>query len=114
MSKFSYKVQDIFGNEDVVFMDKKKKKPDLFSNYEGFLDKFEDKKTTDDCYTPKEVMDIIINYVNEKYPLIGKKIRPFYPGGTLKALFMMANRSLLIIRHFLLFQKFASTTFREI
>ena len=31
MSKFSYKVQDIFGNEDVVFMDKKKKKDPAFS-----------------------------------------------------------------------------------
>ena len=77
-----YKVLDLFGNEETVIITKKKEKPNLFSDYDAFLDKFEAKKTTDDCYTPKEVMDIVINYVNEKYPLAGKKIiRPFFPGG---------------------------------
>jgi hypothetical protein len=77
-----YKVLDLFGNEETVFIQKKRRKPNLFNDYDAFLDKFEPKKTTDDCYTPKEVMDIVLNYVNEKYPLAGKKIvRPFYPGG---------------------------------
>ena len=77
-----YKVLDLFGNEETVIITKKKEKPNLFSDYDAFLDKFEAKKTTDDCYTPKDVMDIVINYVNEKYPLAGKKIiRPFFPGG---------------------------------
>jgi hypothetical protein len=77
-----YKVLDLFGNEQTVIITKKKEKPNLFSDYDAFLDKLEVKKTTDDCYTPKEVMDIVINYVNEKYPLTGKKIiRPFFPGG---------------------------------
>jgi len=77
-----YKVVDLFGNEQTVIITKKKEKPNLFSDYDAFLDKFEVKKTTDDCYTPKEVMDIVINYVNEKYPLAGKKIiRPFFPCG---------------------------------
>ena len=77
-----YKVLDLFGNEETVIITKKKEKPNLFSDYDAFLDKFEAKKTTDYCYTPKEVMDIVINYVNEKYPLAGKKIiRPFFPGG---------------------------------
>ena len=77
-----YKVLDLFGNEQTVIITKKKEKPNLFSDYDAFLEKFEAKKTTDDCYTPKEVMDIVINYVNEKYPLAGKKIiRPFFPGG---------------------------------
>jgi len=77
-----YKVLDLFGNEQTVIITKKKEKPNLFSDYDAFLDKFETKKTTDDCYTPKEVMDIVINYVNEKYPLADKKIiRPFFPGG---------------------------------
>ena len=77
-----YKVLDLFGNEETVIITKKKEKPNLFSDYDAFLDKFEVKKTTDDCFTPKEVMDIVINYVNEKYPLAGKKIiRPFFPGG---------------------------------
>ena len=77
-----YKVCDLFGNEQTVFIKNKSSKPNLFSDYDAFLAKFEPKKTTDDCYTPKEVMDIVINYVNEKYPLAGKKIvRPFYLGG---------------------------------
>lgn len=78
----SYKVVDLFGNEQVVLADKKKRKPNLFGDYDAFVEKFEAKKTTDDCYTPKEVMDVVINYVNENYPLHGKKIiRPFFPGG---------------------------------
>ncbi len=82
-----YKVLDLFGNEQTVIITKKKAKPNLFSDYDAFLDKFEAKKTTDDCYTPKEVMDIIINYVNERYPLKGKKIiRPFFPGGDFESI----------------------------
>lgn len=82
-----YKVLDLFGNEQTVIITKKKEKPNLFSDYDAFLDKFEVKKTTDDCYTPKEVMDIVINYVNEKYPLAGKKIiRPFFPGGDFESI----------------------------
>ena len=78
----SYKVLDLFGNEETVIITKKKNKPNLFSDYDAFVDKFEPKLTTDDCYTPPEIMDIIVNYVNEKYPLTGKKIiRPFFPGG---------------------------------
>ena len=82
-----YKVLDLFGNEQTVIITKKKEKPNLFSDYDAFLDKFEVKKTTDDCYTPKEVMDIIINYVNDKYPLQGKQIiRPFFPGGDFESI----------------------------
>ena len=29
---------------------------DKFEDYEGFVDKFKPKKTTDDCYTPPESM----------------------------------------------------------
>lgn len=82
-----YKTVDLLGDEQVVIITKKKEKPDLFSDYDGFLQKLEVKKTTDDCYTPKEVMDIIINYVNDKYPLKDKKIiRPFFPGGDFESI----------------------------
>ena len=65
-----YKTVDLFGNEQIQLIEKKRtSNKTLFTDYEGFVDKFEHKKTTDDCYTPKEVMDIIINYVNDKYPL---------------------------------------------
>jgi hypothetical protein len=82
-----YKTVDLLGDEQVVIITKKKEKPDLFGDYDGFLQKLEVKKTTDDCYTPKEVMDIIINYVNDKYPLKGKKIiRPFFPDGDFESI----------------------------
>ena len=50
--------------------------------YNEFLDKFEAKKTTDDCYTPDIVYDAIADWVSKEY---GKDreafVRPFYPGG---------------------------------
>ncbi len=30
-----------------------------FEDYEGFVEKFKPKKTTDDCYTPPEVMEVV-------------------------------------------------------
>lgn len=32
-------------------------------SYEEFVEKFKPKKTTDDCYTPIEIYNIIKNYV---------------------------------------------------
>jgi hypothetical protein len=82
-----HKVWDLFGDKQTVVISKKRKKPNLFGNYDAFLDKFQDKKTTDDCYTPNEVMSLIIDYVNQKYPLNGKKIiRPFFPGGDFESI----------------------------
>ena len=37
--------------------------------YEEFLDKFEAKKTTDDCYTPKNIYDAVAEYVENRYGL---------------------------------------------
>lgn len=54
-------------------------------SYEEFVEKFEPKKTTDDCYTPEAVYDVIRDYVIEKYGLQGRPIvRPFWPGGDYK------------------------------
>jgi len=82
-NKILYKTVDLFGNEQIQLIEKKKtSNKTLFTDYEGFVDKFKYKKTTDDCYTPKEVYKIIIDYVNDKCDLTNKKIiRPFYPGG---------------------------------
>ena len=50
--------------------------------YQAFLEKFEAKKTTDDCYTPDNIYDAVKKWCIDKYGLNGKKIiRPFYPGG---------------------------------
>lgn len=55
---------------------------DLSDDYENFIDKFQKKTTTDDCYTPQNIYDAVKDYVIAKYNLEGRKIvRAFYPGG---------------------------------
>ena len=50
--------------------------------YEEFVEKFKPKRTTDDCYTPEGIYDVVRDYVIEKYDLHGRPIvRPFWPGG---------------------------------
>ncbi len=51
-------------------------------NYDTFIEKFKPKKTTDDCYTPPNVYNVIADWVAEEYELSKNKfVRPFYPGG---------------------------------
>ncbi|RLK62538.1 hypothetical protein D3H64_09235, partial [Atopobacter sp. AH10] len=53
-----------------------------FHDYEGFVEKFKPKKTTDDCYTPDEVYQVVLDFVVEEYGIDRNKVvRPFYPGG---------------------------------
>lgn len=55
---------------------------ELFNDYEGFVEKFKPKKTTDDCYTPSIVYDAVADWVSETYGLNKADFcRPFYPGG---------------------------------
>ena len=50
--------------------------------YQEFLDKFEAKHTTDDCYTPTLVYDAVVEWVEKEYGVDRKHfVRPFYPGG---------------------------------
>ena len=57
-------------------------KEEKFNDYEGFVDKFKPKLTTDDCYTPQEVYDTILDWLKKKANIEGLKIiRPFWPGG---------------------------------
>ena len=50
--------------------------------YNEFLDKFEAKKTTDDCYTPDNIYDAVADWVENRYKINRSAfIRPFYPGG---------------------------------
>jgi hypothetical protein len=82
-----YKEADLFGGESLRMLYSAAKKRNLFSDYDGFVEKFEPKKTTDDCYTPQEVFDLVLQYVGKNCDLSGKKIiRPFYPGGAFEAL----------------------------
>ena len=50
--------------------------------YQEFLKKFEQKKTTDDCYTPELVYEAVADWVANEYNLNRRNfVRPFYPGG---------------------------------
>ncbi len=85
--KSIYKEVDLFGNESVRFADVTRKKQNLFTDHDAFVEKFEPKKTTDDCYTPPAVFQLVLDYVNENYNLEGKTIiRPFFPGGDFEAI----------------------------
>ena len=54
--------------------------------YNEFLDKFEIKKTTDDCYTPDGIYDAVADWVAEEYGADRKHfVRPFYPNGDYQA-----------------------------
>ena len=53
-----------------------------FNDYEGFVEKFKPKLTTDDCHTPPLVYQAVADWVADNYG-VGKErfVRPFYPGG---------------------------------
>lgn len=54
--------------------------------YKEFVEKFEPKKTTDDCYTPQNVYDAVADWVAAEYGVDREKfMRPFYPGGDYQA-----------------------------
>ena len=55
---------------------------ELFEDYDGFVEKFKPKKTTDDCYTPPEVYEVIRDWACAEYGIDpAKVVRPFCPGG---------------------------------
>ena len=50
--------------------------------YDMFVDKFVPKLTTDDCYTPEPVYNVVRDYVCHRFKVEPENIvRPFYPGG---------------------------------
>ena len=54
--------------------------------YNAFLDKFEQPKTTDDCYTPDNVYEAVAAFVENTYHVNRfRMVRPFYPGGDYQA-----------------------------
>ncbi len=72
---------DLFGNEKLVVETGLRKPKNLFTDYDSFTKKFEPKKTTDDCYTPPEIYQLVLDYVASKMDLQDTTIvRPFYPG----------------------------------
>ena len=50
--------------------------------YDEFIDKFKQKLTTDDCFTPQPVYDAVLSFVGKMTDLTGREVvRPFFPGG---------------------------------
>ena len=56
---------------------------ELFDDYDAFVQKFELKKTTDDCYTPPKVYETVLAWARQRYgiPEDAPIVRPFFPGG---------------------------------
>ena len=55
---------------------------DVNDEYKRFVDKFKPNKTTDDCYTPDNVYNAVLDWVVHEYGIDrGKVVRPFWPGG---------------------------------
>ena len=57
------KVVDLFNQEEHIFTNRKKRQKGLFDDYDGFVEKFKPKKTTDDCYTPPAVYDLSLIHI---------------------------------------------------
>ena len=78
---------NLFGEEEIRPQPKRptggSKSSIVFHDYESFLSKFADNpKTTDDCFTPKDVYEAVVRYVGTVVDLSDKVIlRPFFPGG---------------------------------
>ena len=54
--------------------------------YNEFLDKFENAKTTDDCYTPDNVFEVVRDWVANEYKVNKETFfRPFRPNGNYQA-----------------------------
>ena len=56
-------------------------------DYDDFVEKFEPKRTTDDCYTPPAVIEAVTNWCRKTYNISEhtRVMRPFYPGGDYQA-----------------------------
>ena len=60
-------------------------KQQTLDGYDAFVAKFVPKKTTDDCYTPKNVYETVRSWAVKRYKLEGAEIvRPFWPGADYK------------------------------
>ena len=59
------------------------KKTDKLNDYDGFVEKFKTKRTTDDCYTPPAVYEAIKGWAMKEFNIAPDRpiVRPFYPGG---------------------------------
>lgn len=76
---------NLFNNnspDEEILVKPTNKRKHVYYDYEGFVNKFKPKFTTDDCYTPPAIYDAVLSYVKSKINIDNLEIiRPFYPGG---------------------------------
>jgi len=54
---------------------------DEAEEYQAFTEKFKAKKTTDDCYTPENIHEAVMAWVEQEYGISREHfLRPFWPG----------------------------------
>ena len=85
---FDFTLSEKYANDDWFSRDEKDGAAREAGNdeYNEFLDKFEIKKTTDDCYTPANIYQAIADWVANRYALDASAfVRPFFPGGDYRA-----------------------------
>lgn len=81
---FNFNIEDLEDNGDWFNNRERfdKSKEEGNEEYNSFLDKFEQKKTTDDCYTPDLIYEAVKSWAIEEYGFEESAIvRPFKPGG---------------------------------
>lgn len=70
------------------------------AEYDEFIKKFNEEQplTTDNCYTPKEVYDLVLDFVDRRVcSLKGKRVvRPFYPGGDYREMTQYGKDSVVV------------------
>lgn len=59
-----------------------KKRKEVIEDYEGFVEKFQPKRTTDDCFTPPPVYDAVLEWLRLQGAIAADTpiVRPFWPG----------------------------------
>lgn len=74
----------LWGDKPVGVVEVKRTKRQVFEDYDAFVAKFDKNapKTTDDCFTPQSVYEVVLAWLRERVDLSNRPIiRPFYPGG---------------------------------
>ena len=69
---------------DTAKSPRRKSRAEVFNDYDGFVRKHENaqKRTTDDCYTPQAVYDVVLEFASRLTDISGRRVvRPFYPDG---------------------------------
>lgn len=79
------KMNEILPGQMGFFTDHEASGESTAGDYELFLQKFERKKTTDDCFTPEPVYKAVVEWAVQEYKLQGREIvRPFWPDSDYK------------------------------